>query len=265
MRIAVLADIHGNLPALRAVLTEVDRDPVDAIVVAGDVVGGPLVRPTLELLAARREPTRWVRGNCEREAVALYDGAPVSDDPAGRAAAWSAKALDSRWRDELAAWPISLILDEVCFCHGSPGRDDEIITRITPNLVLLESLTGVAQPLVVGGHTHQQMIRNVHDTLTYANAGSIGMPYEGRAAAFWMIVADGSPELRETSYDLDAALEELRAADFPDVDEQLDGSLLDSTDPDWVAAFFEHGAGRGAHPGEPPSPANPGASARDAR
>ena len=108
VRIAVLADIHGNLPALRAVLAEIDQDPVDAIVVAGDVVGGPLVRDTLELLAARREPTRWIRGNCEREAVAIYDGAPVSDDPPGRAAAWSAKALDGRWRDELAAWPISL-------------------------------------------------------------------------------------------------------------------------------------------------------------
>jgi len=138
-------------------------------------------------------------------------------------------------------------------CHGSPGRDDEIITRITPDPVLRESLTGVAESLVVGGHTHQQMVRNVHDTLAYANAGSVGMPYEGRPGAFWMIVADGSPELQETSYDLDAALEELRAADFPDVEEQLVGSLLDPTDPDWVAAFFEHGAGRGEDPGEPPS------------
>jgi putative phosphoesterase len=253
VRIAVLADIHGNLPALRAVLTDIDRDPVDAIVVAGDVVGGPLGRETLELLAARREPKRWVRGNCEREAVAIYDGAPVSDDPAGRAAAWSSKALDSRWRDELAAWPITLALDGVRFCHGSPGRDDEIITRLTPDAVLLESLADVHEPLVVGGHTHQQMVRGVHDTLTYANAGSVGMPYEGRPGAFWMIVADGSPELRETSYDLHAAVEELRASDFPDVDEQLTESLLDPTDPDWVAAFFERGAGRGEDPGEPPS------------
>jgi hypothetical protein len=143
----------------------------------------------------------------------------------------------------------------VCFCHGSPGRDDEIITRITPDPVLRESLTGVAESLVVGGHTHQQMVRNVHDALTYANAGSVGMPYEGHPGAFWMIVADGSPELRETSYDVGAALEELRAADFPDVEEQLAGSLLDPTDPGWVAAFFEHGAGRGEDPGEPPSAA----------
>ena len=252
MRIAVLADVHGNLPALRAVLEELDRDPVDAIVVLGDVVGGPLVRETLELLAARREATRWVRGNCEREAVAIYDGAPVSDDPSGRAAAWSAKALDGRWRDDLAAWPISLVLDGVCFCHGSPRRDDEIITRTTPDDALLEMLANVSEPLVVGGHIHQQMVRGLGDAVTYANPGSVGLPYEGRPAAFWMIVDDGTPELRETSYDLDAAIEELRASGFADVEDQLDGSLVDPTDPDWVAAFFEHGAGRGEDPGDPP-------------
>ena len=255
VRIAVLADIHGNLPALRAVLDELDREPVDAIVVAGDVVGGPLVRETLELLAARREPTRWIRGNCERETVGIYDGAPVSDGPAGRAAAWSAQALDSRWRDELAAWPISLGLDDVRFCHGSPRRDDEILTRTTPDDVLTEALADVAEPLIVGGHTHQQMVRNVRGTVTYANAGSVGMPYEGRPAAFWMIVDDGVPDPRQTSYDLAEAVEELRASGFADVEEQLGGSLLDPTDPDWVAAFFEHGAGRGDDPGEPPSAA----------
>jgi predicted phosphodiesterase len=83
VRIAVLADIHGNLPALRAVLLDLDREPVDAIVVAGDVVGGPLARETLDLLAARPEEMRWVAGNCEREAVAVYDGAPAADSSAG--------------------------------------------------------------------------------------------------------------------------------------------------------------------------------------
>jgi len=156
-------------------------------------------------------------------------------------------------RAVLAAWPISLVLDDVCFCHGSPGRDDEILTRITPDVVLLEALSAVAEPLVVGGHTHQQMVRNVDGRVTFANAGSVGMPYEGRPAAFWMVIDDGVPEPRETSYDLDAAVRELRASSYPDVEEQLAGSLLDPTDPDWVAAFFEHGAGRGEDPGEQPS------------
>jgi len=245
VRIAVLADIHGNLPALCAVLIEIDRAPVDVIVVGGDVVAGPLVRESLELLAGRQEPVRWVAGNAEREAMAVYDGAPAADDPPGRAAAWSARAFDERWRAELGAWPISLELGGVRFCHGSPRRDDEILTRRTPDDVLLEALATTPEPLTVGGHTHQQMVRRLGDSeRSYANAGSVGMPYEGRAGAFWMIVDDGVPVPQETFYDVEAAVAELRASGFPDVEDQLTESLLEPADPDWVSRFFERGAGR---------------------
>jgi predicted phosphodiesterase len=254
MRIAVLADIHGNLPALRAVLADLDRDPVDAIVVAGDVAAGPMVRQTLELLAARPEPVHWVSGNSEREALAVHDGAPPSDDSTGRAAEWSARALDDRWRAELRSWPISLVLDGVCFCHGSPRRDDEILTLLTPVDTIAEALGDTSERLVVGGHTHQQMVRELPDGRIYANAGSVGIPYEGRPGAFWMIVEDATAVLRATDYELEAALAELRGSGFPDVDEQLVESLVAPVDPDWVAAFFEHGAGRGEDPG-PPRPA----------
>jgi predicted phosphodiesterase len=221
-------------------------------VVAGDVVGGARVREVLELLATRPEPVHWISGNSEREAVAAWDGAATADDEPGRAAAWSAKALDRGWRDDLASWPIALRLDGVLFCHGSPRRDDEVLTRATPDAVLSDALDGVAEPLVVGGHTHQQVVRTVERGPSYANAGSVGMPYEGRPGAFWLAVADGMPELRETTYDLDAAAAELRASGFPDVDGQLVDSLLDPVDADWVTAFIEHGAGRGEHPGPPP-------------
>jgi putative phosphoesterase len=260
MRIAVLADIHGNLPALRAVLNELDAEPVDAIVVAGDVAGGALVREVLELLATRPEPVHWISGNAEREAVAAWDGAATADDEPGRAAAWSAKALDRRRRDELASWPITLALDGVRFCHGSPRRDDEVLTRATPDAALRDALDGVAEPLVVGGHTHQQVVRTLERGPTYANAGSVGMPYEGRPGAFWLVVADGVPDLRETAYDLDAAAAGLRASGFPDADGQLAESLLDPVDAGWVTALFEHGAGRREHPGPPP-PAPPAARA----
>lgn len=251
MRIAVLADVHGNLPALRAVLADVDREGVEAIVSAGDVVAGPLVRESLELLAARPEPVWWVRGNAEREAVEAFDGQPVTDDAPGRAAAWSARALDQRWRDELATWPISLELDGVVFCHGSPRSEDEFITRATPDDVVLDALTGAGERLVVGGHTHQQFIRPLGGGLVYANAGSVGLPYEGRRGAFWMIVDAGVPELRMTGYDLDAAMGELGASGFPDLDSHLADSLVEPVDPDWVAAFFEHRVGRGEDPGDP--------------
>jgi predicted phosphodiesterase len=251
VRIAVLADVHGNLPALRAVLADLDREPVDVIVSGGDVVAGPLVRESLELLASRPEPIRWVRGNAERAAVAVFDGKPATDDTPGRAAEWSAQALDRRWRDELAGWPTAVELDGVLFCHGSPRSDEEIITRATPDEVVLEALDGVRQQLVVGGHTHWQFVRPLPAGPVYANAGSVGLPYEGHEGAFWMIVENGVPDPRVTDYDLDAAVSELRASGFPDLDEHLSESLLEPVDPDWVAAFLEHTAGRGEHPGTP--------------
>jgi putative phosphoesterase len=252
MRIAVLADIHGNLPALLAVLGELDGDPVDALVVAGDAVGGPLVAETLTTLENRPEPVYWIAGNGEREAFAVHGGGQATDDEPGRAAAWSARALDDEVHHAtLAAAPFSRVLDEVLFCHGSPRRDDEILTRATPDDAMLTALAGSDQALVVGGHTHQQFIRHLRPGLTYANAGSVGVPYEGRAAAFWMIVADGIPQLRETGYDIREAAEQLRRSGFPDTESLLDGSLLDPIDPDWVTALFEHTAGRREHPGEP--------------
>ena len=243
MRVAVLADIHGNAPALRAVLAEVDSELPDAIVVAGDVVAGPLVSESLALLSARPQAVHWISGNSEREAVAVYDGSPAPDDAAGRAARWSARALDSRARDRLASWPIALALDGVRFCHGSPRRDDEILTTATPDEVLAQALAGVTESLVVGGHTHRQFIRDLGSGLTYANAGSVGLPYEGRPGAFWMMVIDGVPELRETTYDLDVAVRELHASGLA-FDDQLERSLLQPADPDQVAAFLERAAGR---------------------
>ena len=80
---------------------------------------------------------------------------------------------------------------------------------------------------------------------TFANAGSVGLPYEGRAGAFWLTVADGALRRRETGYDLRPAIAELRAAGFAAFDDQLERSLLAPADPDRVTAFLERSAGRG--------------------
>jgi putative phosphoesterase len=249
MRVAVLSDIHGNLPALEAVLAELDADSPDAIVVAGDICGGPLVPECLALLRARPEPLHWIRGNAERETVQAFDGVLEDEHDRGRIAAAVAASLSRADRDELDGWPIALTLDGVCVCHGSPRSDDEILTRGTPEDALRAALAGAGASMVIGGHTHQQMIRRLEGAPQYVNAGSIGMPYEGDPAAFWAIVHDGTPALRRTTYDVGAALGRLRATGFPEVDEILDGSLERPVDPDWVTAYFEQLAGRGGDPG----------------
>jgi hypothetical protein len=142
-------------------------------------------------------------------------------------------------------------VDGVEFCHATPRSDEEIITRATPHAVLLDSLADAGARLVIGGHTHQQVLRKVDGRLVYANAGSVGMPYEGRPGAFWMVAADGVLEPRETAYDIAAAAAELRASGYPDVEDYVTRSLLEPLDADWVTAFFEYTAGRGENPGEP--------------
>jgi hypothetical protein len=169
----------------------------------------------------------------------VYDGEPATDDPAGRAAGWSAAALDQDWRDALASWPISLALDGVRFCHGSPRDEDEILTTATPDPVFASVLADVAEPLVIGGHTHRQFIRPVRDGLRYANAGSIGLPYEGRRGAFWLTVRDGEPEFHRTEYDLHAALAAMRASGFAAPQDHFKESLITPADADGVSGFLE--------------------------
>ena len=218
MRVAALHDVHGNLPALEAVLAEVASLGVDRIVCGGDAVAGPFPRETLDLLL--RSDVGFVRGNADRE---LKE--------------WVAAQLDPRSIEFLTTLPTTVSVDGVLYCHGSPRSDEEILTRVSPDERLREALAGVEERLVVGGHTHVQFEREV-DGRRFVNAGSVGMPYEGVRGAFWALVGDGKVELRRTPYAVDAAVTAIRASGYPDA-EQLAGWLLEPEDPDEVSRYFE--------------------------
>jgi diadenosine tetraphosphatase ApaH/serine/threonine PP2A family protein phosphatase len=91
--------------------------------------------------------------------------------------------------------------------------------------------------VIVCGHTHQQFDRSI-DGWRVVNAGSVGVPYEGKPGAYWALLGS-DVELRRTEYDLERALEELRAGGFPDTDEMVKESLLEPIDPEEVSRFFE--------------------------
>jgi predicted phosphodiesterase len=249
MRVAALYDIHGNLPALRAVLGDVAGEGVDTIVFGGDVVPGPLPRETIEQLMALGHRARLVRGNGDREVIEAYDSGRTDfgavEDPAQRAAAHAAAHISGMHRDFLAEFAPVVGLDvdglgSTLFCHGSPRSDTEILTRVTTNDRARRVLSGTTDEVVVCGHTHQQFDRSVHGR-RLVNAGSVGMPYEGHPGAYWALLGP-AVELRRTEYDLDQALGELRAGGFPDLDEMLAESLLEPAEPGAVAAFFERQA-----------------------
>jgi predicted phosphodiesterase len=232
VRVAVLNDIHGNLPALEAVLAEVEAD---LIVVGGDVGPGPLVSECLELLAPLN--ARYVMGNGDRE---LIDLDPGSNAPAALLE-WCQERLTSADRDRLAAFEPTVSVDGVLFCHGSPRSDTETITAVSPEERLAPMFEGVAEAVIVCGHTHHQFDRAVL-VKRLLNAGSVGMPYEDEAAAYWLVLENGKPELRRTDYDVAAAVERLRASGFPDIDNVLRESLLEPVGSAFVARHFEESA-----------------------
>jgi putative phosphoesterase len=245
--VAALYDVHGNLPALDAVLADDAFARADAVVVGGDVAAGPLPAEVLDRLAALELPVRWVRGNADREVVAHFDRGDTdhtvygADAPAQRADAFTAAHITRGHRDLMAGFEDVVRLDGALYCHGSPRSDDEIITALTPEARLEPMLAGVQEAVVVCGHTHHQFeLRS--GARRVVNAGSVGMPYEGRRGAFWLLVTDGEPAPRATEYDVDAAVAVLRASGFPDVDDLVQESLLAPVTSDFVARHFEQRA-----------------------
>jgi predicted phosphodiesterase len=249
--LGVLYDIHGNLPALDAVLAELELIGPDAVVMGGDVAPGPMQAQTIDRLRGLGERARFVMGNGDREVVAAFDAGvrpEDAEDEIARIAAWAARRLDRGQRDFLASFEpvVSLKADglgPVLFCHGSPRSDTEIITALTPPARLEPMLSGVAEPLVVCGHTHHQFTLELGGHRV-VNAGAVGMPYQGEAAAFWLLLG-ADVELRRTAYDVEAALDAMRASGAPGVDEMLRESLIDPAPAEDVARFFEDRATEG--------------------
>jgi predicted phosphodiesterase len=219
VRVAAIYDVHGNLPALEAVLREVRDARVDRIVVGGDVVPGPMPREAIEVLNALDRPTDFLLGNGDRAVLAIRAGAESASVPQQFRAAmqWTADQLDDRLAGLLAAWPAScrLRLDslgDVLFCHATPRSDTEIFTERTPEAVLRPIIDAAAADVVVCGHTHVQFDRRVGGTRV-VNAGSVGMSFQG-PGAYWLLLGD-DVELRRTDYDLTQAASRVLATNYP--------------------------------------------------
>ena len=217
MRVAVLADIHGNLPALEAVLAEPDVMGADRIVLLGDIALGPMPAESLDLLASLGERAVWVHGNCEREVLTAYDGKSLPGPDADGARA-TAALLEGHHRNLLNALPLTVTLDvdevgAALFCHATPRRDDEFVLVDSPLAVWRRALDGVRESLVVLGHTHMPFDRLV-DGKRVINPGSVGMSY-GAPGACWALLGP-TVVLRSTVYDVVAAAARIRSSAHPD-------------------------------------------------
>lgn len=228
-RIAVLCDIHGNLPALEAVVPELD---VDLVVLGGDIASGPFPLETLSLLRSLPVPVRYVRGNADR--VLDLDGIP---EPNRSARLWVAERLGEENLRFLAGLPTDLVIDSFHFCHGAPGSDTAPMTRFTSDDRLRSLLAGVEQEIVVCGHTHVQFDRVVDD-VQVLNAGSVGAPYEVEPGAYWLEL-DPEPRFRCTQYDFEHAERKLRASGYPNLDHVSEMFMRDPSRPERMSKLIE--------------------------
>ena len=223
MRVAALYDVHGNLPALEAVLREVAEAGADRIVFGGDLVPGPMPRETFARLHALDLPAQFIHGNGDREVLAIMRGqepttVPTPYWPMMR---WVAGQLDPREEPFLASWPLTLRvridgIGDVLFCHATPRNDMDIFTTRTPEERLMPLFGSVDADLVVCGHTHLPFDRRVGH-VRVVNAGSVGMPF-GHTGADWLLLGP-DVELRHTTYDLAHAAARIRETAYPAAEE----------------------------------------------
>lgn len=248
MRIAALYDIHGNLPALEAVLGEVRALAPDLVIIGGDVVPGPMPSACLSLLRSVSLPTRFLMGNGDREVLHARGGTVSAIIPEAfrEVIRWSAEALTDEDAEFMRGWPKSVRLDTgepagaVLFCHATPESDTPIFTRETPADRLVPLFEGVDARLVVCGHTHMQFDRMV-GSRRVVNAGSVGMPF-GPPGAYWLVV-DGLPRLEFTPYDLQAAAARVLATSYPQASAFAEGNVLHPPTEERMLAAFAGAAG----------------------
>jgi predicted phosphodiesterase len=244
MRIAVLCDIHGNLPALQAVLAEVEKAGVDLVVFGGDVAAGPMPVETIEMLAGYSRPARFVRGNADRQMVELFDGLRHATEALDL---WPATMLSRTHRDFLNSFEPSVEvavdgLGSVVCCHAGLDSDElPIITPATRDAVIAEAVASAHGNLVVAGHTHMQFDRRVTNG-RMVNAGSVGKPYAAEPGAYWALLGP-QVELRRTAYDFAAAAEAVRRTAVPER-EELAADIIRPPTAEEAITIFENMAGR---------------------
>jgi predicted phosphodiesterase len=207
--LAILYDIHGNLPALEAVIADAEAAGATEYLLGGDYSAySPWPLETLERLRAL-PGTTWIRGNGERW---------LREPPLDRPEVMEVMGAVDHGLGTEEGWLYSLQtqieLDGVLYVHGSPLSDVDSFAP-KPEEDEERMLVGVRDRTIVFGHSHQQFRRPGPNGTHLLNPGSVGMPLDGDTRAAWAVRADGELEFRRTEYDFESAAAAFRALSGP--------------------------------------------------
>jgi predicted phosphodiesterase len=215
MSLAILYDIHGNRPALEAVLAHARGQGADRWLLGGDVAAfGAWPVECVELLDALEDAT-WIRGNWERW-QAEPDATPDSEI-VRTANAWVRGSLGEALVARLGALPTSAVIGDTRFVHASPVSDLESFLPEPDPEQDDQLLAGVAERRLVFGHTHLQFRRRAARGVELVNPGSVGLPWDGDTRAAYGLLDDDGAELAlwRVDYDVEEAARALEAIGEP--------------------------------------------------
>lgn len=214
--IAVLADIHGNLPALEAVINDMQVVDIDEVIVAGDAILGPHSEEVIDYIVDHK----WlaIKGNYEINLLdkgsAIYAANRMA--PANYPIpAWLNEIVPERLRTTIAEWPERLSLKDtiaqaICIVHGSPRNAWESIYPIATDEEIEEMLAGVTEPVVITGHTHLPMKRKTKQW-QILNPGSVGLPINGKHEASYLLLEQSGqnwrPHFRQVPFDKEPVIQ----------------------------------------------------------
>ncbi|MDX2076618.1 MAG: metallophosphoesterase family protein [bacterium] len=224
--IALLADIHGNLPALEAVLEDIKQFDVDGIIVAGDSVNSaPFSAQVLERLV--KEHVHIMRGNHEFYALEHDTPRAPQERKDFTTPIWLKKNLGAKWLNFIAALPDTLTLHypdatSVRVVHGSPNNHFKGIYPHTTSEDIYDMLESVSEETVLLAHTHLAINRHIeiHGRKWHLiNAGSVGLPLDGVPSRASYAILEGDytgwkPTFRRVMYDNSRLFEAFEQSDL---------------------------------------------------
>lgn len=223
MRIALISDIHGNLPALDAVLGHVAQQKPDAMYCLGDLVGyGASPNEVTERIQAEKVPT--IMGNYDdgvgfdrNECGCAYRD-PVDQELGDRSLAWTKAHTTPENKAFLRTLPKELRFEadgkRVLLVHGSPRRINEYLFEDRPLSSFQRLAASSNADIIAFGHTHKPYQKSV-DGVLFVNTGSVGKPKDLDWRACYVVIDAGAISFHRVSYDVAKAAAAIRATELP--------------------------------------------------
>jgi putative phosphoesterase len=235
MRIAVVSDIHGNRTAFEAVLADLRLTAPDAVFHGGDLADAG--SDSIEIVDQIRSlGWKGVAGNTDQMLALPETFESFASRSPKLASLWEvlremAAATRELLGEERLVWlrnlPLMHVHDPIAIVHATPGDPWSALSSQASDEELVSRYSSLAQPIVIYGHIHQPFVRTV-GSLTVANSGSVGLPYDGDRRASYLLIDDFQVRIRRVEYDLAKELHALRNSGIPQSD--------------WIARTLESGS-----------------------